>query len=155
MAAGCGVPDGPVLSWTLGVGVGALVRFLGSSCSDELDTDVDHDYTHGLARRQIQRDARILPGRLRLWGQYSSVHPEAFHLGHLLVLGWRFLEGQLRGQFAGERGRLELWVERQTWLGQAQEKALRRLRVSIEMCDVARRAHHLAGRTGFWKRQTS
>jgi len=30
VAAGCGVPDGPVLSWTLGVGVGALVRFLGS-----------------------------------------------------------------------------------------------------------------------------
>jgi hypothetical protein len=82
---------------------------------------------YGLARRQIQRGAQILPEHLQQLVQCSSAHPGAFHLGQLLVLGWRFLlGGQIRGLIAGERERLELWVEWQPW-GRAQEMALRRL----------------------------
>jgi len=105
---------------------GPLCAFLDAAVG-QLDTNSVKWDTYGLARRQIQRGAQILPGRLHLWVQRSSVHLGAFHLEHLLVLGWRFLlGGQIRGLIAGERGRLELWAERQLWV-RAQEMALRRL----------------------------
>lgn len=110
--------------------------------------------TYELARRRIQRGAQILPGRLHLWVQCSSARPGAFHLGQLLVLGWRFLlEGQIQVLIAGERERLGPLAERQPWV-RAQEMALRRLWFSIISGWKSGDAHHLAGQKGFLIRWT-
>jgi hypothetical protein len=94
--------------------------------SAEHNNKYHDESTHELARRQSQRGARILPERPRRWWDQCSL--ALWGLGCcFLVLGWRYLEGQIRGQLAEEQGRRQPWAEQRAWPERVREMALRRL----------------------------